>query len=68
MKKKMLMLFILIIAVPVGSFGGELQERESIKSQVSSLFLNENFAELELLANDYGGVANATSLERPDSI
>lgn len=61
MKKKMLMLFILIFAVPVGSFGGELQERESIKSQVSSLFLNENFAELERLANDYRSEGSRTA-------
>jgi hypothetical protein len=44
--------FLLLVVSPL-SQGGELQEREKMKSNVSTLFLSENFSELERMANEY---------------
>jgi len=57
----MLIMTLLVLAVPMTSGAGELEDRQAIGKQVSDLFMHERFDELERMAQQFRGTEERTS-------
>lgn len=59
--KRCLLIMTLLLAVPLACGAGELEDRRAIGEQVSSLFMHEQFDELERLAQQFRTTEERTS-------